>query len=59
VATFLYRLGRLAFRRRGYVTLVRGLQLGMPGDEVKSTATTERRAYDDLAKGSGPGFNGR
>ncbi|WP_033285147.1 MMPL family transporter [Streptomyces sp. NRRL F-525] len=34
------------------------LQLGMPGDEAKSTATTERRAYDDLAKGFGPGFNG-
>ena len=37
---------------------VLGLQLGMPGDEVKSTATTERRAYDDLAEGFGPGFNG-
>jgi len=34
------------------------LQLGMPGDESKSTATTERRAYDALAKGFGPGFNG-
>ncbi|QNP74306.1 MMPL family transporter [Streptomyces roseirectus] len=34
------------------------LRLGMPGDEVKSTATTERRAYDDLARGFGPGFNG-
>ncbi|MEV0737585.1 MMPL family transporter [Streptomyces sp. NPDC050549] len=34
------------------------LQLGMPGDEAKSTATTERRAYDDLAEGFGPGFNG-
>ncbi|WP_406124777.1 MMPL family transporter [Streptomyces sp. NBC_00989] len=34
------------------------LQLGMPGDEAKSTATTERRAYDDLAQGFGPGFNG-
>ncbi|MET8979570.1 MMPL family transporter [Streptomyces sp. NPDC004539] len=34
------------------------LQLGMPGDEVKSTATTERRAYDDLATAFGPGFNG-
>ncbi|MGW1208441.1 MMPL family transporter [Streptomyces sp. NPDC002499] len=34
------------------------LQLGMPGDEVKSTSTTERRAYDDLAEGFGPGFNG-
>ncbi|MCX4763625.1 MMPL family transporter [Streptomyces sp. NBC_01275] len=34
------------------------LQLGMPGDEAKSTATTERRAYDALADGFGPGFNG-
>ncbi|MEU1165157.1 MMPL family transporter, partial [Streptomyces sp. NPDC005921] len=31
---------------------------GLPGDEAKSTSTTERRAYDDLAKGFGPGFNG-
>jgi RND superfamily putative drug exporter len=30
----------------------------MPGDEAKATSTTERRAYDDLAKGFGPGFNG-
>ncbi|GAA3821061.1 hypothetical protein GCM10023083_63050 [Streptomyces phyllanthi] len=35
-----------------------GLQLGMPGDEAKSTSTTERRAYDALAEGFGPGFNG-
>ncbi|MDV9175601.1 MMPL family transporter [Streptomyces sp. W16] len=35
-----------------------GLQLGQSGDEAKSTATTERRAYDDLAKAFGPGFNG-
>lgn len=34
------------------------LQLGMPGDEAKSTETTERRAYDALADGFGPGFNG-
>ncbi|MGW3647679.1 MMPL family transporter [Streptomyces sp. NPDC000878] len=37
---------------------VLGLQLGQTGDEAKSTATTERRAYDDLAEGFGPGFNG-
>jgi RND superfamily putative drug exporter len=37
---------------------VMDLQLGMPGDEAKATSTTERRAYDDLAKGFGPGFNG-
>ncbi|UUU21563.1 MMPL family transporter [Streptomyces sp. DSM 40750] len=34
------------------------LQLGMPGDEAKSTSTSERRAYDALAEGFGPGFNG-
>ncbi|MFD7471434.1 MMPL family transporter [Streptomyces sp. NPDC059837] len=37
---------------------VMDLQLGMPGAESKPTSTTERRAYDDLAKGFGPGFNG-
>ncbi|MFE2868047.1 MMPL family transporter [Embleya sp. NPDC059259] len=37
---------------------VASLRLGMPGDEAKSTATTERRAYDALAAGFGPGFNG-
>ncbi|TLS46814.1 MMPL family transporter [Streptomyces montanus] len=34
------------------------LQLGMPGNEAKPTSTTERRAYDALAEGFGPGFNG-
>nr|WP_127891784.1 MMPL family transporter [Streptomyces sp. S10(2018)] len=34
------------------------LQLGMPGDEAKSTQTTQRRAYEALAEGFGPGFNG-
>ncbi|WP_037908349.1 MMPL family transporter [Actinacidiphila yeochonensis] len=37
---------------------VLGLHLGMPGAESKPTSSTERRAYDDLAKGFGPGFNG-
>ncbi|MFE6777560.1 MMPL family transporter [Streptomyces sp. NPDC057702] len=37
---------------------VTSLRLGMPGDEARSTATTERRAYDALAEGFGPGFNG-
>ncbi|MFD3308930.1 MMPL family transporter [Streptomyces sp. NPDC058694] len=37
---------------------VMDLQLGMPGAEAKPTSTTERRAYDDLATGFGPGFNG-
>ncbi|MEU1229558.1 MMPL family transporter [Streptomyces sp. NPDC005828] len=34
------------------------LRLGLPGDEAKSTSTTQRRAYDRLAAGFGPGFNG-
>jgi putative drug exporter of the RND superfamily len=34
------------------------LQLGMPGDEARPTSTTQRRAYDALAKAFGPGFNG-
>jgi RND superfamily putative drug exporter len=33
------------------------LQLGMPGDESRPTSTTQRRAYDALAKAFGPGFN--
>ncbi|CAL9515017.1 Membrane protein YdfJ [Streptomyces sp. enrichment culture] len=37
---------------------VTGLQLGMPGDEAKPVSATERRAYDALAEGFGPGFNG-
>ncbi|QKG18853.1 MMPL family transporter [Actinomadura verrucosospora] len=34
------------------------LRLGMPGDEAASPATTQRKAYDLLDKGFGPGFNG-
>ncbi|MDI3390309.1 MMPL family transporter [Streptomyces sp. B-S-A8] len=34
------------------------LELGLPGDESKPTSTTQRRAYDLLADGFGPGFNG-
>ncbi|GAA0673554.1 MMPL family transporter [Kitasatospora atroaurantiaca] len=34
------------------------LHLGTAGDESKPVSTTERRAYDDLAQGFGPGFNG-
>ncbi|MEV7831888.1 MMPL family transporter [Streptomyces subrutilus] len=37
---------------------VGGLQLGMPGDEALPLTATERRAYDALAEGFGPGFNG-
>ncbi|MEU2283014.1 MMPL family transporter [Streptomyces sp. NPDC013178] len=34
------------------------IELGMPGDESQPTSTTQRRAYDALADGFGPGFNG-
>jgi RND superfamily putative drug exporter len=34
------------------------LELGLPGDESKSVDTTQRRAYDLLSEGFGPGFNG-
>ncbi|MFI9323091.1 MMPL family transporter [Kitasatospora aureofaciens] len=34
------------------------LRLGLPGDEAKPTSTTQRRAYDLLSEGFGPGFNG-
>ncbi|MFG2404938.1 MMPL family transporter [Streptomyces brevispora] len=34
------------------------LHLGTAGDGSKPTSTTERRAYDALAYGFGPGFNG-
>lgn len=37
---------------------VRSLELGMPGDESQPTSTTQRRAYDALDAGFGPGFNG-
>lgn len=37
---------------------VMSLELGMPGDESQPTSTTQRRAYDALAEGFGPGFNG-
>ena len=35
-----------------------GLRLGQPDDGTKSTATTQRVAYDRLAEGFGKGFNG-
>ncbi|MFE2420940.1 MMPL family transporter [Streptomyces hokutonensis] len=34
------------------------LEMGMPGAESKPVSSTERRAYDALAAGFGPGFNG-
>src|SRR5262249_57855693 len=33
------------------------MKLGLPDDGSWPTSTTERRAYDLLAKGFGPGFN--
>lgn len=34
------------------------LELGLPDDGSQPTATTQRRAYDLLSEGFGPGFNG-
>ncbi|MFF0753411.1 MMPL family transporter [Streptomyces sp. NPDC004267] len=34
------------------------LEMGLPDDGVKPTSTSERRAYDLLSEGFGPGFNG-
>ncbi|GAA4153413.1 MMPL family transporter [Actinomadura keratinilytica] len=34
------------------------LRLGLPGDEIKPSHTTQRKAYDLLSEGFGPGFNG-
>lgn len=36
----------------------RDLTLGLPTDEYASTDTTQRKAYDILARGFGAGFNG-
>ncbi|HUR02445.1 MAG TPA: MMPL family transporter [Nonomuraea sp.] len=34
------------------------LRLGMPGEDTRAPDTTQRKAYDQLAAGFGPGFNG-
>ncbi|MEU5219610.1 MMPL family transporter [Streptomyces sp. NPDC020807] len=34
------------------------LEMGLPDDGAKPVSTTERRAYDTLSDGFGPGFNG-
>lgn len=34
------------------------LRLGLPTDEYAATDTTQRKAYDILSRGFGPGFNG-
>ncbi|MEO3826154.1 MMPL family transporter [Actinomadura sp. B10D3] len=64
------RWARFVLRRPLTVLLVAGLglgavavpalslELGLPGDESKSVETTQRRAYDLLSEGFGPGFNG-
>ncbi|MFD9324880.1 MMPL family transporter [Streptomyces sp. NPDC060065] len=64
------RWARFVLRRPVAVLMVAGLglgavalpalslELGLPGDESKSVETTQRRAYDLLSEGFGPGFNG-
>ncbi|UYM05606.1 MMPL family transporter [Solicola gregarius] len=64
------RWARFVLRRPVAVLMVGGLgllavaipalslQLGLPGDESKPVETTQRRAYDLLSEGFGPGFNG-
>ncbi|MEU5273665.1 MMPL family transporter [Streptomyces hygroscopicus] len=64
------RWARFVLRRPAAVLLIAGLglgavavpalslELGLPGDESKSVQTTQRRAYDLLSEGFGPGFNG-
>ncbi|WP_432253717.1 MMPL family transporter [Streptomyces sp. HNM1019] len=64
------RWARFVLRRPVPVLLIAGLglgavavpalslELGLPGDESKSVETTQRRAYDLLSEGFGPGFNG-
>ncbi|MEU6551931.1 MMPL family transporter [Streptomyces sp. NPDC046915] len=64
------RWARFVLRRPMVVLLIAGLglgavalpalslELGLPGDESKSVETTQRRAYDLLSEGFGPGFNG-
>nr|WP_231134789.1 MMPL family transporter [Motilibacter deserti] len=64
------RWARLVLRRPAAVLLVAGLgvgavaapalslELGLPGEESMPEETTQRRAYDLLSTGFGPGFNG-
>jgi RND superfamily putative drug exporter len=64
------RWARFVLRRPVAVLIVAGiglgavavpalsLELGLPGDESKPVETTQRRAYDLLSEGFGPGFNG-
>ncbi|MFI6339006.1 MMPL family transporter [Streptomyces sp. NPDC050535] len=64
------RWARFVLRRPGTVLMIAvlglgcvalpalSLELGLPGDESKPVETTQRRAYDLLSEGFGPGFNG-
>ncbi|WP_326718678.1 MMPL family transporter [Streptomyces sp. NBC_00243] len=64
------RWARFVLRRPVAVLMIAGLglgtlalpalslELGLPGDESKPVETTQRRAYDLLSEGFGPGFNG-
>jgi RND superfamily putative drug exporter len=64
------RWARLVLRRPVTVLLVgvlglgavavpaASLEMGLPDDGAKPTSATERRAYDLLSDGFGPGFNG-
>jgi RND superfamily putative drug exporter len=64
------RWARFVLRRPVTVLMIAGLglgavalpalslELGLPGDESMSVETTQRRAYDLLSEGFGPGFNG-
>ncbi|WP_067436680.1 MMPL family transporter [Nocardioides jensenii] len=64
------RWARFVLRRPVAVLVVAGLslfaiavpalslELGLPGDESKPVETTQRRAYDLMSEGFGPGFNG-
>ncbi len=67
--TFWYRWGKLLTKHPVAIIAVcivavtivalpmRDLQLGLPTDEFAAHSTTERKAYDLLAKGFGVGFN--
>ncbi|MEV0447142.1 MMPL family transporter [Streptomyces sp. NPDC050600] len=64
------RWARFVIRRPVFVLLVgvlglgaiavpaASLEMGLPDDGVKPVSATERRAYDLLSDGFGPGFNG-
>jgi len=69
-STYWYRWGTFLTKRPLLVLIVgvvaigvialpaRELRLGLPTDEYAAPASTERKAYDLLVQGFGPGFNG-